>query len=271
MGGGRPMRGNWGMKSWKNVVYARCAGSLQVGLLERKVHATNARQRALQHWDLGTSRISFSPHIQIKGFQQRPPPEKSLKLASCQTRPVASLFWQRFCSYPKCIFLGRGGWKRTKILASRNQNAVPSGTHNNLQLAQNSVLPLGGCGDQLALRLRLAFGTGLLSDSNVQRIGHDGFSDWCCKAQETWKTPPAQNISENSSPKRKISARLPLPRYPPLWLRLKVRKKGDPLLRRRSLRKTKIPIAPHFETLQHGNSAKNCEKSRNRRVLIRPF
>ena len=25
------MRGNWGMSSWKNVVYAHCAGSLQVG------------------------------------------------------------------------------------------------------------------------------------------------------------------------------------------------------------------------------------------------
>ena len=46
-GGGRRMRGNWGMNSSKNVFYARCAGSLQVGLLERKVHATTARQRAL--------------------------------------------------------------------------------------------------------------------------------------------------------------------------------------------------------------------------------
>ena len=53
---------------------------------------------------------------------------------------------------------------------------------------------LGGCGDELALRLRLAFGTGLLSDSNVRKIEHEGFSDWCCKAQETWKAPPAQNI-----------------------------------------------------------------------------
>ena len=103
------MRGNWGIGSWKIVVNARCAGSLQAGLLERKVHTTNARQRALQHWDFETSRISFSLHIQTKGFQQRPPAEKSLKLASCQTRPVASLFWQRFCSYPKCIFLGGGG------------------------------------------------------------------------------------------------------------------------------------------------------------------
>ena len=105
-GGGRRMRGNWGMNSWKIVVYARCAGSLQVGLLERKVHATTARQRALQHWDFGTPRINFSSDIQTKGFQQRPPPQKSLKLASCQTRPVASLFWQLFCGYPKCIFLG---------------------------------------------------------------------------------------------------------------------------------------------------------------------
>ena len=85
---------------------ARCAGSLQVGLLERKVHATTARQRPLQHWDFGTSGISFSSHIQTKGIQQRPPPKKSLKLASCQTKPVASLFWQRFCNYPTCIFLG---------------------------------------------------------------------------------------------------------------------------------------------------------------------
>ena len=102
------MRGNWGMNSWKVVVCARCAGSLQVGLLERKVHVTTATQRALQHWDFGTLRISFSSHVQTKGFQQRPPPEISLKLASCQTKPVASLFWQRFCSYPKCIFLGGG-------------------------------------------------------------------------------------------------------------------------------------------------------------------
>ena len=43
--------------------------------------------------------------------------------------------------------------------------------------AQNSVLPLGGCGDELALRLHLAFGTGWLSDSNVRWIGHEGFSD----------------------------------------------------------------------------------------------
>ena len=99
------------MNSWKIIVNARCAGSLQVGLLERKVHATTARQRALQHWDFGTPRISFSSHIQTKGFQQRPPPEKSLKLASCQTRPVASLFGQSFCSCPKCIFLGGGGVK----------------------------------------------------------------------------------------------------------------------------------------------------------------
>ena len=104
------MRGNWGMNSWKIIVNARCAGSLQVGLLERKVHATTARQRALQHWDFGTPRISFPSHVQTKGIQQRPPPEKSLKLASCQKRPVASLFWQRFCSYPKCI-LDKGGVK----------------------------------------------------------------------------------------------------------------------------------------------------------------
>ena len=70
------------------------------------MHATDARQRALQHWDFGTSRIIFSPHIQTKNFQQRPPLEKSLKLASCHTRPVASLFWQPFCSYPKCISWG---------------------------------------------------------------------------------------------------------------------------------------------------------------------
>ena len=77
-----------------------------------------------------------------------------------------------------------GGGKRTKFLVSRNQKAVPSRTQSNLQplLAQNSVLPLGGCGEELALRLHLAFGTGLLSDSNVRRIGHEGFSDWCCTA-----------------------------------------------------------------------------------------
>ena len=79
------------------------------------------------------------------------------------------------------------GEKRTKFLVSRNQKPVPSRTQNNLQplLAQNSVLPLGGYGEELALRLHLAFGTGLLSDSKVWRIGHEGFSDWCCTAQET--------------------------------------------------------------------------------------
>ena len=236
-----------------------------MGLLERNVHATTARQRALQHWDFGTPRINFSSHIQTKGFKQRPPPEKSLKLASCQTRPVASLFGQRFCSYPKCIFLGgwkrmgwrafrwrgggesmvencvpwhcchnseggvnvwskeRGGGKRTKFLVTRNQKAVPSRTQSNLQplLAQNSVLPLGGCGEELALRLHLAFGTGLLSDFNVRRIGHEGFSDWCCIAQETWKAPPSQNIWENSSLKpQNFGAVTPPPFSPPFWLRL---------------------------------------------------
>ena len=39
------MRGNRGMNSWIIVVYARCAGSLQVSLLERKVHATKQRIR----------------------------------------------------------------------------------------------------------------------------------------------------------------------------------------------------------------------------------
>ena len=112
------MRGNWGMNSWKLVVCARCAGSLQVGLLERKVHATTARQRALQHWDFGKPKISFSSHIQTKRFQQRPPPEKSLKLAACQTRPVGSQFWQRFCSYPK---LGTG---QASIIILSIKNAI---------------------------------------------------------------------------------------------------------------------------------------------------
>ena len=146
-------------------------------------------------------------------FQQRPPTEKSLKLASCQARPVASLVLATFLQSAKMHFLGGGegaigrgggvnvwskggGAERTKFLVSGNQKAVPSRTQNNLQplLAQNSVLPLGGCGDELTLRLRLAFGTGLLSDSNVRRIGHEGFSDWCCTAHETWKAPPSQNI-----------------------------------------------------------------------------
>ena len=41
------------------------------------------------------------------------------------------------------------GGECTKFLVSRNQKAVPSRTQNNLQplLAQNSVLPLGGCGE----------------------------------------------------------------------------------------------------------------------------
>ena len=147
---------------------------------------------ALQHWDFGTSRISFSPHIQTKGFRQRPPPERSLKLASCQTRPVASLFWQRFCSYPKFVFLGGGvktygvagisvgvgkrmvencvpwycwhNWERGgKRIVQRGGGETyqnfglrksKSGPIQNPQqssplLAQNSVLPLGGCGDDL--------------------------------------------------------------------------------------------------------------------------
>ena len=103
------MRGNWGMNSWKIVVYARCAGSLQVGLLERKVHATTARQRALQHWDFGTPRISFSSHIETKRFQQRPPPEKSQTCllpdkAGCVTVLAA------FLQLSKMHFLG---WVKT--------------------------------------------------------------------------------------------------------------------------------------------------------------
>ena len=78
-----------------------------------------------------------------------------------------------------------------------------------------SVLPLGGCGDELALLLRLAFGTGLLSDSNVRRIGNEGFSDWCCTAQETWKPLQPRTSERIPARKRKISARLPIPRFPP--------------------------------------------------------
>ena len=49
---------------------------------------------------------------------------------------------------------GGGGGNVPKFLVSGNQKAVPSRTLNNLQplLAQNSVLPLGGCGEELAIR-----------------------------------------------------------------------------------------------------------------------
>ena len=77
------------------------------------------------------------------------------------------------------VWSKEGGGKTYQILVSGNQKAVPSRTQTNLQplLAQNSVLPLGGCGEEPALWLHLAFGSGLLSDSNVRRIGHEGFSD----------------------------------------------------------------------------------------------
>ena len=233
------MRGNWGMNSWKIVVYARCAGSLQVGLLERKVHATTARQRALQHWDLEHPGSAFHHIFKPKGFSKghlqrnlsNLPPARQGRLRHCFGNVSAVIqnafswggenvwggghfgggggenVWLKTAFPGTAGTIGRGGGgkrmvqrggggKRTKFLVSRNQKAVPSRTQNNLQplLAQNSVLPLGGCGEELALRLHLAFGTGLLSDSNVRRIGHEGFSDWCCTAQETWKTPPSQNI-----------------------------------------------------------------------------
>ena len=105
-GGGRRMRGNWGMNFWKVTVYARCAGSLQVGLLKRKVHAATARQMALQHWDFGTPRISFSSHIQTKGFQQRPPPEKFSQTCLLPDKAGCVTVLATFLQLSKMHFLG---------------------------------------------------------------------------------------------------------------------------------------------------------------------
>ena len=88
-GGEQGTRGNWGMISRNIVVYALSAGFLQVGFLEKKVHATNAKQGAQEHWAFGRNRRSSSP--QTKGARQRQPPKKSLRLACCQTRLAASL------------------------------------------------------------------------------------------------------------------------------------------------------------------------------------
>ena len=107
------------------------------------------------------------------------------------------------------------GGERTKMLASGNQKAVASKTHNNLQplLAQNSVLPLGGCGGELALRLCLAFGTGLLCHSNVRSMR--GSLIGAAKPKQHRK--PLQPRTSERIPvrNRKISARLPSPISPP--------------------------------------------------------
>ena len=112
-GGRTTYEGKLGHKFLKNCRLCSLCWIFASGPPREEGACHQCQTECLQHWDFGTSRISFSPHIQTKGFQQRPPPEKSLKLASCQTRPVASLFWQRFCSYPKCIFLTGGGGVKT--------------------------------------------------------------------------------------------------------------------------------------------------------------
>ena len=54
------------------------------------------------------------------------------------------------------VWSKEGGGKTYQIFGLQKSKPVPSRTQNNLQplLAQNSVLPLGGCGEELALRLQ---------------------------------------------------------------------------------------------------------------------
>ena len=110
-----------------------------------------------------------------------------------------------------------GGGKRTKFLVSRNQKAVPSRTQNNLQplLAQNSVLLPGGNGEELALRLHLAFVTGLLSDSNVRGLGMRGSLIGAAQPKKHGKPLHPRTSERIPARNRKISVRLPLPRFPP--------------------------------------------------------
>ena len=64
--------------------------------------------------DFGTSRISFSPHVQTKRVSAKATFWQTSQTCLLPHKANASLFWQRFCSYPKCIFLGlwkRMGWR----------------------------------------------------------------------------------------------------------------------------------------------------------------
>ena len=88
---------------------------------------------------------------------------------------------------------------------------------NNLQplLAQTSVLPPGGNGEELALRLHLAFVTGLLSDSNVRGLGMRGSLIGAAQPKKRGKPLHPRTSERIPARNRKISARLPLPRFPP--------------------------------------------------------
>ena len=55
------------------------------------------------------SRMCTAPLVQTKEAQKRQLPKTSLKLASCQTRLVASLFWHKVSAAIQDAFVGKGG------------------------------------------------------------------------------------------------------------------------------------------------------------------
>ena len=55
------------------------------------------------------SRMCTSPLVQTKETQERQLPKKSLELASCQTRLVASLFWHKVSAAIQDAFVEKGG------------------------------------------------------------------------------------------------------------------------------------------------------------------
>ena len=89
--------------------------------------------------------------------------------------------WER--GVKRVVQKGGGGTYRN--FGFRKSKKIPPRTDDDLQplIAQNSVLPLGGCGDEIALWWSLGFSTGLLNDSNFWRTGHEGFSDWRAQLQ----------------------------------------------------------------------------------------
>ena len=258
--GGTTYEGKLGINSWKIVVYARCAGSLQVGLLERKLHTTNCQTEgptALGFWNIQDQLFTtFSnQRVSAKATSREVSqtcllPDKAGYVTVLATflqlsknsfswggenvwgdghfgggggkrmveNSVPWYCWHNWEGGGVNVWTKEGGGETYQILDPGNQIVVPSRTLNNLQplLAQNySVLPLGGCGEEPALLLRLAFGTGLLSDSNVRRIGNEGFSDWCCTAQETWKPLQPRTSERIPARKRKFRRGHPSPVFPP--------------------------------------------------------
>ena len=107
----------------------------------------------------------------------------------------------------------RGGGQTYQIFGPQKSKTGPI---QNPEQPASSVLSLGGCGEEPALRLHLAFGTGLLtSDSNVRRIGHEGSLIGNAQPKKHGKPLHPRTSQRIPARNRKISARLPLPRFPP--------------------------------------------------------